>query len=641
VTEVHPAPPRVRTRLFRNCLGVFQGGGCRGAALAGAYDGAAECGVHFSKVAGTSAGSIMAALVGAGASPSYIIEKLTSLDIVKRLQKAKRIAITQPWRVRVLADALGAIGYPDLRRLLRRGGIYSSRWIFNWMDGMLAELLPHAARPVTFKSLPKPTFIVAADLLSSSAKVWSSEHTPGDSVAAAVQASCAIPGFLQPIEAEATRYVDGGILSNLPTFVFYNDRVPDAGLQEPILAFQLKSDYSAVGDWDVIEMGRRVAGVVVDGAVEIQSRLQRNVHLVTIKTGGILATDFQKLNEDTIKDLAKVGREAAIEFVRSETNHPPDREESRYFYHEEEVFRTLVQYGQIPLREASACLPTTRWVWSLFPLLLAWRRAGVSVRVIAQPISGGDVERRQEAQRRTLLRDLGVQFSEQDLRINGFVLRGALPQEHSAIIYTPDAIGERPMATFYSGLLNSAVIDLAQAAMAQSDIVDETRGLPTLRRYQGDFPAHLKRSIFHYDSNEVTVVIEKVPLSAMRILTPKIREYKLRQLDLLVRAFNEQECELFEPLEVVFDNGKTSIVTPPVVELIDGVYNVIEGNTRCFFCFQNDSTEMTCAVVRNVKAELPRQPFDLTHAIITAHEKNTPLRDRQLFRPIEERMHPY
>ena len=49
-----------KTEFFHSCLGVFQGGGCRAAALVGAYEEAVNRGVHFTEVAGTSAGSIIA-----------------------------------------------------------------------------------------------------------------------------------------------------------------------------------------------------------------------------------------------------------------------------------------------------------------------------------------------------------------------------------------------------------------------------------------------------------------------------------------------------------------------------------------------------------------------------------------------------
>jgi len=61
-----------RTKNFQNCLGVFQGGGCKGIAFAGAYEEAVNRGVFFSEIVGTSAGSILAAFVGAGAEPAQL-----------------------------------------------------------------------------------------------------------------------------------------------------------------------------------------------------------------------------------------------------------------------------------------------------------------------------------------------------------------------------------------------------------------------------------------------------------------------------------------------------------------------------------------------------------------------------------------
>ena len=61
-----------RTRFYSDCIGVFQGGGCRAAAFAGAYDAAFKLGVRFSEVAGTSAGAIVAALLAAGADAAYL-----------------------------------------------------------------------------------------------------------------------------------------------------------------------------------------------------------------------------------------------------------------------------------------------------------------------------------------------------------------------------------------------------------------------------------------------------------------------------------------------------------------------------------------------------------------------------------------
>ncbi|HDZ9623276.1 TPA: patatin-like phospholipase family protein, partial [Vibrio cholerae] len=69
-----------QTMNFKNCLGVFQGGGCKALAFVGAYKEVKKRGVNFSEVAGTSAGSIFAALIAAGATPEYLEKLLFKVD---------------------------------------------------------------------------------------------------------------------------------------------------------------------------------------------------------------------------------------------------------------------------------------------------------------------------------------------------------------------------------------------------------------------------------------------------------------------------------------------------------------------------------------------------------------------------------
>ena len=54
---------KVNNHEFINSKGVFQGGGCKAVAFIGAYEAALENGVCFTEFAGTSAGSIFAALM--------------------------------------------------------------------------------------------------------------------------------------------------------------------------------------------------------------------------------------------------------------------------------------------------------------------------------------------------------------------------------------------------------------------------------------------------------------------------------------------------------------------------------------------------------------------------------------------------
>jgi predicted acylesterase/phospholipase RssA len=77
------------TSFFKSSAGVFQGGGCRAAAFVGAYGEAIRRGVSFVEVAGTSAGSIIAALVGAGANPDDLQSAIAELDFNSFLRTAE------------------------------------------------------------------------------------------------------------------------------------------------------------------------------------------------------------------------------------------------------------------------------------------------------------------------------------------------------------------------------------------------------------------------------------------------------------------------------------------------------------------------------------------------------------------------
>ena len=158
-----------KTIFFKSCLGVFQGGGCRAAAFAGAYEEAVRRGVSFSEVAGTSAGSIVAALIGAGATPSFVRNKLSELDFKLFLKAPERTA-----KRSILS--LGRLLPTNYADLYFDQGYYSSGAIKVWMDDLLSTLLPQEHRPISFKSLPYPTYVVSTDLTRLEAKIWEPGH---------------------------------------------------------------------------------------------------------------------------------------------------------------------------------------------------------------------------------------------------------------------------------------------------------------------------------------------------------------------------------------------------------------------------------------------------------------------------------
>lgn len=114
-------------------------------------------------------------------------------------------------------------GFASLRRLRKALDIlYASR----------VRLAP--GEPMTFGALRQRNIllkIVATNLSTGRMKVFSSAE-PGDddvSVAEAVVASAAIPVLFKPVRIGAERFCDGGLVSNLPVWVFGDEQQKTPG----------------------------------------------------------------------------------------------------------------------------------------------------------------------------------------------------------------------------------------------------------------------------------------------------------------------------------------------------------------------------------------------------------------------------
>jgi predicted acylesterase/phospholipase RssA len=191
-----------KTQYFQNCLGVFQGGGCRGAAFAGAFKEATNRGVSFSEIVGTSAGSIVAVLIAAGATPLQLEEIVSRLDFMSLLRNPIKLSnYSYHWSANLI--------YPfrkDIYDVWTKLGRYDSGGIETWVDQELRKLL-NLAGPVKFENLIIPTTIVVSDLKDREVQLFGNAYDENYEVAAAVRKSCNIPIFFQPIDK---RYVDGG-----------------------------------------------------------------------------------------------------------------------------------------------------------------------------------------------------------------------------------------------------------------------------------------------------------------------------------------------------------------------------------------------------------------------------------------------
>lgn len=163
--------------LKSNSIGlVLSGGGSKGLAHAGAIKFLEEQNIRPKHIAGTSAGSIVAALYAWGKSPEEILDFFKSIYIFH-------------WK----------------HLTLKKAGIIDSASFKNYFNAIFQE--------ATLGELKIATHITATDMVKGRLKIFGPEIKIVD----AILASSAFPGVMSPYEINGNLYSDGGILNHFPT----------------------------------------------------------------------------------------------------------------------------------------------------------------------------------------------------------------------------------------------------------------------------------------------------------------------------------------------------------------------------------------------------------------------------------------
>ena len=191
-----------------------------------------EAGYGFSKVAGTSAGSIVGALVAAKMSAAEMHDVMAGLPYIRFKDKG-------------LLDHFGVVG--KAASLLFEKGIYEGRFMTEWLEEQLAQRNVHTFGDLALddpgSSLPEDRryrlVAMTSDVCFGRLRrlPWDYEDCYGvdprtSPVSQAVRASMSIPFFYEPLRLDYERQdsggrhkehvflVDGGMLSNFPVDVF-------------------------------------------------------------------------------------------------------------------------------------------------------------------------------------------------------------------------------------------------------------------------------------------------------------------------------------------------------------------------------------------------------------------------------------
>lgn len=181
---------------------ALAGGGVRGAAHIGAIKALEENGIKIDAVAGTSAGSIVAALYGMGYSAEEMIKLFNYF--------AKSVMAISPKYV---------FGNIKEVRGIKLGGITSSYNIESAIEeaGKLKNIKD-------IRDIRLPISIPATDLISdreiiftNSKDLQGEEYIHEIEIGKAVRASSTFPIMYAPFEYKEFQFVDGGVFDNLPS----------------------------------------------------------------------------------------------------------------------------------------------------------------------------------------------------------------------------------------------------------------------------------------------------------------------------------------------------------------------------------------------------------------------------------------
>ncbi|TFE30118.1 patatin [Cohnella luojiensis] len=296
---------------------VFEGGGVKGISLTGAVRAAEVCGVVFHRVAGTSSGSIVAALLAAGYTATdmkEIIEMMPFQSLLKR---------NPIFNMKFIGPAA---------RLLLRKGLYSGDALEQWIEELLK-----AKGIRTFGDMPNDKLrIIASDITNGRLLVLPQDIShygirPSElSVARAIRMSTSIPYFFDPVilrqplkerkkhavKSKFSYVVDGGLLSNFPLWLFEDDVM--AGTPIPVIGFQMvgRSEAHPHSITGPITMFQAMFDTMLSAHDERYIEKHNRIRTIKIPALGVGTTQFN-VSPQMSKDLYLSGYEAGETFFRS------------------------------------------------------------------------------------------------------------------------------------------------------------------------------------------------------------------------------------------------------------------------------------------------------------------------------------
>ncbi|WP_371809552.1 patatin-like phospholipase family protein [Halobacillus sp. Marseille-Q1614] len=290
-----------------NVDGVFSGGGVKALAFIGALEVLEENHYKFQRLAGTSAGAIVASLLAAGYKAKDLKIILEELSLEK--------VIDQPLTDRIMP-------FSKWMFLYYRMGLYKGNRLEQLIDKWLSKKgirtfahLPENSLKVICSDLTLGRMVVIPDDLQ---EVYGIDpHT--FSVAKAVRISSSLPYFFMPVKLHGKKgrslLVDGGVLSNFPIWLLENEH---GRRKRPIIGMQLSDPPDQLPEQKIknaIQMFHALFRTMKQAHDGRYISVTKSRDVIFIPVTGVQTTDFC-LSESQKQELLEIGKNQASLFLK-------------------------------------------------------------------------------------------------------------------------------------------------------------------------------------------------------------------------------------------------------------------------------------------------------------------------------------
>lgn len=315
---------------------VLEGGGVKGIALVGAAVALAENGYTFARIAGSSAGSLVGAIIAAmqqaGEPLSRVDDIMRTLDYTDMLDRRGISKAFSWWPA--LANGLGIV--------LHRG-MYRGQHLEDWTRGVLADLGVRSFGDLAFDDPGSALdvnqsfrLVVTASDLSRQRLMFLPWDLPAYGiapenfrVARAVRASSAIPFMFEPSTLRGRHGVstlaDGSLLRSYPIEIF--DRGDGRPSRWPTIGVRLSSP------WNEQALAKPVTGPIslISSLIYTTVDSTQVRHLsdpinversIFAKPKGVRWTDFD-LTPEQQQSLFEAGHSAGLTWLKRHPDGPP------------------------------------------------------------------------------------------------------------------------------------------------------------------------------------------------------------------------------------------------------------------------------------------------------------------------------